>query len=254
MKRAVSKKECSKCGELFHPGILWRHEKYCEGIKKKKKKKIKSEWKQENGMYKCPYCDKEFSPYGIVTHIYKKHTEEGRKQNPNIGYELGTQKIWNKNIPMREESKKKLSKSLSGKKKPLVSKETRKKQSESRIKSIKEGRTPRWQTISGNSYPEKYFEKYLINEGLSFKTQYHIFNGKRNYFLDFYFTDKKVNLEIDGLQHNWPERIESDKRRDKYLNSQNIKVIRIQWKNPSCPGSKEYFREKIEELKGLLND
>ena len=31
-------------------------------------------WLQENGKYKCPVCDKEYSKAGIITHIYRAHT------------------------------------------------------------------------------------------------------------------------------------------------------------------------------------
>lgn len=253
MKRNISKKPCSQCGKLFHPGILWRHEKYCQGNKKKIEKKIKEEWKQENGNYKCPYCNEKFSSYGIFLHIYKKHTEEGRNQDPNIGYKLGSQNIWNKGIPMTTEARDKLSKSLKGKKKEPITDKTRKKLSVSRIKSISEGNTKRWQSRTGQSYPEKYFEQYLMNEGLNFEMQYHIINEHRNYFLDFYFPDKKIDLEIDGLQHDWPDRMESDQIRDSFLNSIGIKVIRIKWGNPNSSKTNEYFRAKIDELKNLLS-
>lgn len=250
-KRAVNKKPCSKCGELFHPGILWRHEKYCGN--EKPDKKIKEGWKQKDGSYECPYCKETFSVYGIMLHIYKKHTEDGRNQDPNIGYKNGDRVIWNKGVSMTSEVKKKLSKSLKGKKKAPLSESTKKRMSKSRIKAIKESRIPRWQSISGNSYPEKYFENYLINEGLKFEKQYHINDGRRNYFLDFYFPREKVNLEIDGSQHEWPERIKSDNRRDDFLKSEGIRIIRIKWKNPSKDDTKKYFRSKIEELKFLIN-
>lgn len=250
MKRKVNKKICNKCGDKFHPGILWRHKKFCG--KTKREKVIKDEWKLPNGNFKCPYCDKEFSVYGICTHIYRTHTDGGKNQNPNIGYELGIREAWNKGKLTPDETKEKISKSLTGIKRPPLSDETKKKMSESRTKAIREGRVKRWQSISGNSYPEQYFNKVLLNEGLIFKSQYHIWSGSKNYFLDFYFEDAKVNLEIDGSQHKWEDRIKSDKIRDEYMKSIGIRVLRIEWKNPNKRETEEYFKNKISELKKLL--
>ena len=35
--------------------------------------KVNEEWLQENGFYKCPYCDVEKSKKGICSHINLKH-------------------------------------------------------------------------------------------------------------------------------------------------------------------------------------
>lgn len=43
---------------------------------------------------KCPICQKEYSPKGIGTHIWRTHGE-GQNHNPNSGYESG-RVIWNK--------------------------------------------------------------------------------------------------------------------------------------------------------------
>ena len=51
--------------------------------------------------------------------------------------------------------------------------------------------------------------------------------GKGNYFLDFFFTEQKIDLEIDGRQHE--DRKESDAIRDKLLTDHGIKVIRYKW-------------------------
>jgi len=46
--------------------------------------KIKEEWKNKSGMYVCPFCKNDYSKKGIGTHIWKKHTEEGKNFNANI--------------------------------------------------------------------------------------------------------------------------------------------------------------------------
>lgn len=252
MRKKTTKIQCEKCGQYINPGIMWRHKKFCGQFHKKdKEKKLNEEWKQDNGKYKCPFCDKQFSVYGIYLHIWKKHTKEGKLQNPNIGYENGTRIIWNKDIQLSEEHKNNISKANKGKHKRKLTKEEKKHLSDVRIESIKTGRAKRWNTISGNSYPEKYFEQVLLNEGIKFKKQYHINDGKRNYFLDFYLEDK-IDLEIDGTQHQNKDRIISDKRRDEFVNSLGIKVFRINWKNPNIEEGQNYLREKIKELKKEL--
>jgi hypothetical protein len=58
--------------------------------------KIKEEWKKENGNYKCPYCNKEFSKKGIPTHIWRKHGE-GKNHNALKNYK-GGKVAWNKGL------------------------------------------------------------------------------------------------------------------------------------------------------------
>ncbi len=94
MSRKVNKKPCLKCNGLYHPGILWRHEKYCTGKKITKteitRNKIKEEWKQKNGKYKCPYCDKEYSKMGIMTHInYHKNPLSFQGKNNGMYGKVG---------------------------------------------------------------------------------------------------------------------------------------------------------------------
>ena len=47
-----------------------------------------------------------------------------------------------------------------------------------------------------------------------------------NYIVDFFIAEKRVVIEIDGLQHNVPQNEENDKRRDAELNALGIKVLR----------------------------
>jgi hypothetical protein len=62
------------------------------------------EWKQENGLYKCPYCEKEYTKNGICTHIWKQHTEEGKLHNPNKGYHTG-RIAWNKGLTEKNDER-----------------------------------------------------------------------------------------------------------------------------------------------------
>lgn len=39
-------------------------------------------WKQPDGTYKCPYCDKCYVAAGITSHIFRTHTEKGKEHKP----------------------------------------------------------------------------------------------------------------------------------------------------------------------------
>ncbi|MCL4501585.1 MAG: DUF559 domain-containing protein [Deltaproteobacteria bacterium] len=48
-----------------------------------------------------------------------------------------------------------------------------------------------------------------------------------NYILDFYTPKAKLVIEIDGSQHSEAPHIEQDKKRDEYLGSLGLIVLRI---------------------------
>lgn len=57
---------------------------------------IQESWLQDNGKYKCPFCEREFSKNGIATHIWRIHGD-GKQHKPlSIAKESGkTLKPWN---------------------------------------------------------------------------------------------------------------------------------------------------------------
>lgn len=59
--------------------------------------KILEIWKQQDGQYKCPFCEILKTRKGIGTHIWRKHGK-GEKHNSRKNYEKGTQKAWNKGL------------------------------------------------------------------------------------------------------------------------------------------------------------
>jgi hypothetical protein len=64
------------------------------------KNKVNEEWKQVNGLYKCPECGKEYSKRGILSHIFRVHTERGRNHK-SISIFIssgGKHKQWNKGL------------------------------------------------------------------------------------------------------------------------------------------------------------
>lgn len=55
--------------------------------------------------YICPYCGKEYAKYGIGNHIWRNHTEEGQKFDPNKGYKTKNRKVWNKGLTKETDSR-----------------------------------------------------------------------------------------------------------------------------------------------------
>ena len=48
-----------------------------------------------------------------------------------------------------------------------------------------------------------------------------------NYIVDFYIPQKQLVIEIDGVQHLMEENKEKDQTRDKFLEEQNLRVLRF---------------------------
>ncbi len=98
------------------------------------------------------------------------------------------------------------------------------------------------------SYPEKYFKNILDFN----KIKYEIDEPVGGYFIDFALIDYKIALEIDGKQHEWPERKESDLRKDKLLSGNGWEVIRIKWRNPRTIEGKNYLVNEVSKLMEIL--
>lgn len=103
-----------------------------------------------------------------------------------------------------------------------------------------------WQSRNITSYPERFWKQVLDNNNIPYKFNYHF----DKYFLDFYIeiNNRKIDLEIDGKQHKYQERLESDKIRDKFVKSQNIEVYRIDWNEINSDYGKVLMKEKIDKF------
>jgi len=98
------------------------------------------------------------------------------------------------------------------------------------------------------SYPEKYFTEVFRNFNLTKKYRVGL------YELDFSVPNRKIDIEIDGNQHYCDEKIvESDKRRNKFLEDNGWDIIRINWSGYQKL-SFEYKKEYISNLKSYIND
>jgi len=88
---------------------------------------------------------------------------------------------------------------------------------------------------------------YLKNKqlGHKFRRQF----GLGQYIVDFYCPEKHLVLELDGGQHNDNHWVATDQKRDQYLKSLNVIILRI-WNNDL----NENISGVIEEIKYYLTD
>jgi hypothetical protein len=88
--------------------------------------------------------------------------------------------------------------------------------------------------------------KYSINYAIK-KSDLGI-NEKACYFLDFYFPECKLDLEIDGKQHTWIINMQKDLVRDDLLRKGGFFVRRISWHGNKTKEQQEVLLHKIEEI------
>ena len=104
---------------------------------------------------------------------------------------------------------------------------TKQKMRQARLQYMKEHPENTAWRKSNESYPEKQFEKFLMENGYSTKylieREYCMFP----YFIDFAFVDLKIAIEIDGSQHLLKDRKQKDELKDKLLTNNGWKVIRL---------------------------
>lgn len=92
---------------------------------------------------------------------------------------------------------------------------------------IKNGTHNGWASRKIKSYPEIFWENVLKNNGIPFARE----KPEHGYFLDFSIEKdgKIIDLEIDGKQHEYPDRAIHDKKRDRKLRELGYLVYRIRW-------------------------
>lgn len=121
---------------------------------------------------------------------------------------------------------------------------------------IKNGKHKGWQSRNIISYPEQFWIKVLDNNNIVYQREYKLYYDNINkYFLDFYIEigDRKIDLEIDGKQHNFEDRKYHDKIRDEYIKSQGIEVYRIKWNSINNEKGKQLMKEKIDNFLEYIN-
>lgn len=112
-----------------------------------------------------------------------------------------------------------------------------------------------WQSRNITSYPEKFFIKVLKLNNISFEREFLIKIDNTKYFLDFRIVknDRIIDLEIDGKQHLYPDRIVHDKKRDEDLIKNGYEVYRIPWNNINTENGKKLMKKKIDNFIIFLN-
>ncbi len=82
--------------------------------------------------------------------------------------------------------------------------------------------------------------------GYKFRRQYSV----DYYVIDFYCSELKLAVEIDGESHDLPEQKEYDAKRQKYLENYEIKFVRIT--NDELLGNPNKAFEKIENVINVI--
>lgn len=111
---------------------------------------------------------------------------------------------------------------------------------------MNEGRHQGWKSRNIISYPEDFWMNVLSNNNIKYIHNFPF--GK--YFLDFYIEidGRKIDLEIDGKQHKYDERRNSDIIRDEFVKTQGVEVYRIEWNSINTEYGKNLMKEKIENF------
>ena len=197
---------------------------------------------------KCEHCGKEYSIKGIGTHVWRAHGEgQGFKANNlnRTAWNKGKTKETDERVASYGNSLKGKSSHIKGKN---HSEESKQKMREAYQKRKAEGRAETWKSRKVRSYPELFFEGVLFNHNLldSCIIEHPIPKPGSCYFLDFYWPEKQLDLEIDGQQHRF--RKSEDDARDAFLDSQGITVYRIQWQNINTEEGKSYIAGEIKKF------
>lgn len=118
-------------------------------------------------------------------------------------------------------------------------------------KVLSEGRFQGWKSRNITSYAEDFWKDVLDNNGIGYIREYVVEVDKiHRYFLDFLIeiNGVKIDLEIDGKQHTYSDRIENDVKRDAFLTSNGFQVYRIAWNEIVSEQGSLQMREKINSF------
>lgn len=205
----------------------------------------------------CTNCGKAVSVNKRASKVFCKKCKQGRKRNRwKINHFTKNRKCPDCNKLIKDKNK-------SGYCSACVNKHLKdnpnwqSKLSKAVLVRIANGTHKGWQSRNILSFPEKFFIQVLKNNNLIDKCKINHpikqrdldINNSMNYFLDFFFEDKKLDVEIDGGQHKLPNRQIKDKIRDERLTQHGIKVYRIKWKDPAkSKANKIYIKEEIEKF------
>lgn len=224
----VIEKICQRCGKIYYSNKYgFIKSKYCPICKN-----------QRNTKYKCELRKTICNKCGKV--IYVKTFIE-----PNYCMNCYHNNVELKNIRHYQEF------DINGKK--IYSEKYRKNISKKIQENIKNGLHKGWKSRNIVSYPERFFQKVLKLNNIDYDFNHVVHkrdlgvNDSSSYFLDF-FIRNDIDLEVDGKQHQLPERAESDKIRDELLTKSGYKVYRIKWNEINSKEGKELMKQKINDF------
>ena len=100
-------------------------------------------------------------------------------------------------------------------------------------------------TLRKNMTPEEkhLWYDFLKRLPMNVRRQHNI----ENYIVDFYIAEKKIVIEVDGIQHQMQEHIEADEVRDEALAAWGITVLRYTNKSIN-----NHFNEVAEDILNKL--
>lgn len=118
---------------------------------------------------------------------------------------------------------------------------------------IQNGTFSGWQSRNITSYPEQFWINVLNEHNISYIRE--DFSTKK-YFIDFLIEKNKykIDLEIDGKQHKYEDRMKHDKERDEYLTNAGFTVYRIDWNEINSEKGKEIMKQKINAFLEWYNN
>lgn len=131
--------------------------------------------------------------------------------------------------------------------------QTRQKLSQAQKKLVRNGVHKGWNNRKIISYPQKFFMEVLNNNGIEYIHNYKVLQKQLDqslnscFFLDFYLPKYNVDLQIDGKQHKYIDRVQQDARRDSLL-SKKYNIYRVDWNQINSQNGKQLMKEKIDKF------
>ena len=121
---------------------------------------------------------------------------------------------------------------------------------------IAEGRHKGWQPRNIKSKSEEYFAQILDTYKIKYKREFPVKHINQNYLLDFFIckNNKLVDVEIDGKQHNYKDRIKLDKIRDEFLQQKGYIIYRIKWPYRNSVNSQQLIKNNIDNFISFYNN
>lgn len=258
----ITKVKCPLCGQEISKSNIAKHDRrhreHPETFKK-------TDFKLTHEGLNCQFCNKLCkNRNSLCNHERQCSLNPNRQVSGFVQYNLeiksGARQVWNKNLTKElDERVASQGESLSNYYKTHDSVWKGKHLPEEMRKNIGRGvkkfliehpeMVPYKRNHSSNeSYPEDYFTKLFINNGIHLVKQYPV----HSYHLDFCEPNKLIDIEIDGDQHYLDSKIiKHDIIRTKYLEDNGWIVYRIRWSEFKMLPIEE--KQKIvQQIKKLL--